>query len=88
MTWPTRSAGRARVSPSQRAHQTPWCFHGRHPGIGEESKAGGGGGVGDQLPDHGPPGQGFRSQIRGSFSERSVSSGIITGPFPQASMEK
>ena len=27
-------------------------------------------------------------QVRGSFSERSVSSGIITGSFPQASMEK
>ena len=26
-----RSAGRARVSPSKRKHQAPWCFRGRHP---------------------------------------------------------
>ena len=43
MTWPTRSAGRARVSPSQSEHQSPWCLRGRHPGIGEESRAGGAG---------------------------------------------
>ena len=32
--------------PSQSEHQSSWYFRGRHPGIGEESKAGGDGGTG------------------------------------------